>query len=48
MLIRADGRDVGLIGNIYWNQETTVNVEDETLDWQKIERIRQGRVMSTD
>ena len=47
--IGADGKDIQIVRNLYWNQEAAVKVEDSNTQWISIRRgVRQGCVQSTD
>jgi hypothetical protein len=45
--LNFDGKDVRLIGNLYWDQTAAIKVKNEVSEWKQIRRgIRQGCVMS--
>ena len=47
--IGADGKDVRMIENVYWNQKAAIKIEGEQSEWVDIKRgVRQGCVMSPD
>ena len=44
-----DCKDVGVIGNLYWDQKAEVRIDSELSDFKPIKRgVRQGCVMSPD
>ena len=47
--IGADGKDIRMIENVYWNQKAAVKIDGEQSEWVEIKRgVRQGCVMSPD
>ena len=44
-----DGKDLRIIGNLYWDQKAAVRIDSELSDFKPIKRgVRQGCVMSPD
>ena len=45
--IGLDGKDINLIGSLYWNQKAAIRIEDQLSEYTKIQRgVRQGCVLS--